>query len=66
MQLLHVHDYQNTRSLAAARGCSGFVCLMIVFSLYHVRKEVGLELFFPRELINSMKVESRNNYYIVI
>ena len=66
MQLCHVHDYQNIRSLAAARGCSGRVCFKTVFSLYHVRKDVGLDLFFPSELINSMKVERRNSCYKVI
>ena len=38
---------------------AGIVELTILHS--SIRKDVGLDLFFPRELIDSMKVESQKS-----
>lgn len=43
-------------------GCIKFLfhysCLASLYS--SIRKEIGLDLFFPKELIDSMKVWSQN------
>lgn len=38
----------------------------MLFFLFHFRKEVGLDLFFPQQLINSIKVNGYIHFYVSI